>query len=244
MPIRVVCSNCAKAMRAPDALLGKRVRCPGCQQPISIPAAAPTNSAPVAKPAAQAPALPPVPATPRPVAQPRRNEPPPGEFGIAPAHEIAPLPVPLAVRNALADAAAREAPKPGFTVPNNANAKARKPVVNTGPVQPPPHNYRYFVFLLALLPLGWMLLTPAPEAPGMEVSQLDEAESPADAPLDPSELPEGLEIDENGEIEIVSMEDFLQQVIGDGKLPGAHLGAIPGCTGSMPSSRQAFFWAQ
>lgn len=38
MPIPVACS-CGKSFAAPDNLAGKTVRCPGCQQPLAIPAA-------------------------------------------------------------------------------------------------------------------------------------------------------------------------------------------------------------
>lgn len=50
MPIAVKCS-CGKALSAPDHLAGKRVKCPGCGNPLGIPGA----SAPAAKPAAAAP---------------------------------------------------------------------------------------------------------------------------------------------------------------------------------------------
>ncbi len=50
MPIQVTCTNadCAKTLRVKDELAGKTVRCPGCQQPLKIPAAdaAVTGAAP------------------------------------------------------------------------------------------------------------------------------------------------------------------------------------------------------
>ena len=35
MPISVTCPACKKGPAAPDALKGKKVRCPGCQGPVS-----------------------------------------------------------------------------------------------------------------------------------------------------------------------------------------------------------------
>lgn len=65
MPIRVQCSGCKTALAVKDHLAGKRVRCPKCQTPISVPATASAASpAPVARPAlptqpkAKAPAAP------------------------------------------------------------------------------------------------------------------------------------------------------------------------------------------
>jgi hypothetical protein len=133
-------------MRAPDALLGKRVRCPGCQSVLAIPAQAPP-------PAAAAP--PTKPPAPRPAPQPAA--PPPDEFGIAPAHELPVAPVPISVRNALAELEARNQPRPQFGVPGERSAK---PAAAPEPLTPPRHNYRYLVFILALLPLGWWLLSP------------------------------------------------------------------------------------
>jgi len=53
MPIRAAC-QCGKAFAAPDNLAGKTVKCPGCGQPLRIPAPAPA--------ARQAPVTPPAPA--------------------------------------------------------------------------------------------------------------------------------------------------------------------------------------
>jgi hypothetical protein len=44
MPIKVQCS-CGKAFAAKDELAGKTVKCPGCQKPLKIPAAAPEKVA-------------------------------------------------------------------------------------------------------------------------------------------------------------------------------------------------------
>jgi hypothetical protein len=41
MPITVQCEKCGKRLKAPDAAAGKRVKCPGCGGPVSVPAAAP-----------------------------------------------------------------------------------------------------------------------------------------------------------------------------------------------------------
>ena len=42
MPIQVKCANadCGKSLRIKDELAGKTIRCPGCQQPMKVPAAA------------------------------------------------------------------------------------------------------------------------------------------------------------------------------------------------------------
>src|SRR4051794_32399256 len=37
MPISVVCSGCAKKLKAPDAAAGKKVRCPACNTVVLIP---------------------------------------------------------------------------------------------------------------------------------------------------------------------------------------------------------------
>ncbi|MEL7496629.1 MAG: MJ0042-type zinc finger domain-containing protein [Planctomycetota bacterium] len=41
MAIKVQCQNCSASFKAKDELAGRRVKCPKCKQPISIPAAAP-----------------------------------------------------------------------------------------------------------------------------------------------------------------------------------------------------------
>src|SRR5262245_49017218 len=53
MPIKVQCA-CGKAFAAKDELAGKTVKCPSCQKPLKIPAAAPAAAQAPAKPAAQA----------------------------------------------------------------------------------------------------------------------------------------------------------------------------------------------
>jgi hypothetical protein len=45
MPIRTVCAKCGKVAQAPDSAAGKRARCTGCGQIVSIPAAPSTASA-------------------------------------------------------------------------------------------------------------------------------------------------------------------------------------------------------
>lgn len=39
MPIEIQCTNCSKRLRVPDNAAGKRVKCPGCQTVLSVPAA-------------------------------------------------------------------------------------------------------------------------------------------------------------------------------------------------------------
>jgi hypothetical protein len=52
MPIRVQCGNagCKKALRVSDEYAGKRVKCPGCGQPIAVPAQADSAEAVSASP--------------------------------------------------------------------------------------------------------------------------------------------------------------------------------------------------
>jgi TM2 domain-containing membrane protein YozV len=47
MPIIVTCPSCSTTLKAPDAAAGKKVKCPKCTSPITVPAPAP---APVADP--------------------------------------------------------------------------------------------------------------------------------------------------------------------------------------------------
>lgn len=39
MPIEFACSHCGRKLRTPDGSVGKRAKCPGCQQIVQIPAA-------------------------------------------------------------------------------------------------------------------------------------------------------------------------------------------------------------
>ena len=45
MPIEISCNNCSKRLRVPDNAAGKRVKCPGCQTVLSVPAAGGGSSA-------------------------------------------------------------------------------------------------------------------------------------------------------------------------------------------------------
>ena len=38
MPIEISCNSCSKRLRVPDNAAGKRVKCPGCQTVLSVPA--------------------------------------------------------------------------------------------------------------------------------------------------------------------------------------------------------------
>lgn len=58
MPIKVKCA-CGKVLNAPDKLAGKKAKCPGCQQVITIPAssaAAPDSAETATCPSCQSPA--------------------------------------------------------------------------------------------------------------------------------------------------------------------------------------------
>jgi predicted RNA-binding Zn-ribbon protein involved in translation (DUF1610 family) len=57
MPIKVTCSSCGKTLNAPDDAAGKRAKCPGCGNVITVPSAvqeAELLGAAAAAPAAQA----------------------------------------------------------------------------------------------------------------------------------------------------------------------------------------------
>ncbi len=41
MPFVVVCPNCKARLKAPEALVGKVVKCPGCGQQVKVPAPPP-----------------------------------------------------------------------------------------------------------------------------------------------------------------------------------------------------------
>jgi predicted Zn finger-like uncharacterized protein len=48
MPIKVQCESCGASFKAKEALAGKRVRCPKCKQPLTIPAAGAGSAKPAA----------------------------------------------------------------------------------------------------------------------------------------------------------------------------------------------------
>lgn len=58
MSIAATCAHCGHELRAKEKYAGKRVKCPGCGQPVHVPAAAPEPVADAASPAAR-PAAPP-----------------------------------------------------------------------------------------------------------------------------------------------------------------------------------------
>jgi uncharacterized Tic20 family protein len=63
MPVAVVCPACKAKLKAPDNLIGKKVKCPGCAKPVLVKAAGVAASAPTPAPAAKKPvkqAAPPV----------------------------------------------------------------------------------------------------------------------------------------------------------------------------------------
>jgi hypothetical protein len=49
MPIEVTC-QCGKRIKAKDELAGRRVKCPGCSQPLAIPAPTTAEAAPQSRP--------------------------------------------------------------------------------------------------------------------------------------------------------------------------------------------------
>lgn len=62
MSITIACHACKKRYAVPDTMAGKRIHCPGCKQPVQVPAAQPV---PVAAPTmAPPPPPPPAPADP------------------------------------------------------------------------------------------------------------------------------------------------------------------------------------
>ena len=57
MPIKVKCGSCSTRFKAKDELAGRRVKCPKCQKPVVIEAAAPVPVASAPKAAAHNPLL-------------------------------------------------------------------------------------------------------------------------------------------------------------------------------------------
>ena len=55
MPVPVTCSGCSTRFRVPDKAAGKRIKCPKCQNVISVPAADGVAQAPAAEAAAAKP---------------------------------------------------------------------------------------------------------------------------------------------------------------------------------------------
>ena len=45
MPIDVSCTSCSKKLRVPDNAAGKRIKCPQCKAPISVPSGSLPTSA-------------------------------------------------------------------------------------------------------------------------------------------------------------------------------------------------------
>lgn len=72
--IRFTCQECGRPVRVPDALAGKKGRCPHCKQVIQVPVAEPPPTGEVADLAAALPAQ-----RPQPPAEPPRPPPPPPE---------------------------------------------------------------------------------------------------------------------------------------------------------------------
>src|SRR5579884_2860870 len=71
MPVTVLCSKCRAKLKAPDALIGKTIKCPGCGTPNKIQAPEPAAASAPPKPAPAPAAPPPKPApAPAPVAAP------------------------------------------------------------------------------------------------------------------------------------------------------------------------------
>lgn len=58
MPVAVVCPSCKARLKAPDALVGKTVKCPGCAKPVLVKAASVAASAPAPAPVVKKPAKP------------------------------------------------------------------------------------------------------------------------------------------------------------------------------------------
>jgi hypothetical protein len=101
MPITLGCPSCGKRFRARDESAGKRVKCPYCSAPVSVPtpeesaaASAPTDALP--KPPTNPGSLPPLPGRPVPAPQPASVA-SPADWGAPPSSSSeAPLPNPFA----------------------------------------------------------------------------------------------------------------------------------------------------
>jgi hypothetical protein len=113
VPITLGCPSCGKRFRARDESAGKRVKCPYCSAPVSVPTS--SESAVAAAPTDALPKTPAVPAPPpgRPVPPPAGDSSLPNPFG-SDATGASPFPssTKSAPRSAPAPAAAKAAPRP------------------------------------------------------------------------------------------------------------------------------------
>lgn len=68
MPVAVVCPSCKAKLKAPETLIGKTVKCPGCTKPVLVKAVASAPAAPPSPaPAARKPAKQPTPVEEEPI---------------------------------------------------------------------------------------------------------------------------------------------------------------------------------
>ena len=145
MAIRVVCSQCAKALSAPEAAAGKRARCPACKTVLSIPLPV-AELAPDDDVYGVAPSVPaqaePQPQQPRPLAARESSELPARLQPASPAVRT------LNSQQTLAATVAKPAARAG-----NLAAKPARSAAPHGA-----RNYLYLVFAIALAPLAWSTL--------------------------------------------------------------------------------------
>ncbi len=152
MAIRVVCPKCAKVLAAPDNAAGKRARCSGCQNILTVPA--PTESTPRAPASVRAPVPSPPPAD--------------DEYRIAAAPPPPPPPAPLrratespgSKSSSRALERQRVAARPSAGRPATAASAARSPLIDheEGASSGTIRHYAYFLLAVALLPLVWSVV--------------------------------------------------------------------------------------
>jgi len=159
MPIRLVCSGCKKTLKVADTLAGKRVKCPGCQTPITIPNSTTTETTPVPAPAAV------------PTKKPIQDD----DLGLAPLDDDPiPKPIPAAKKVAVAPAQPT-AKKPTAKKPTAQGAQpAAKPQAPAA--KPPTNDLDEF----GLAPLGDDLFpaAPVPAKPAATVSKTSSGPKP------------------------------------------------------------------
>ncbi len=159
MPVKHTCS-CGKVLQIKDELMGKKLKCPGCQKVFvaggAAPPPGPAKGAAAAKPAPPAPAKPKVPAKPA--------APPPAAKGAPmPKRPLAPKPPPPAEEEDFFPDRSDEPPrKPARTPPPRYEAEEEEEETDEAPLPPKGKAGRggqkssklLLIILLAVLVLG------------------------------------------------------------------------------------------
>lgn len=102
MPIVVTCDSCTAKLRAPEAVAGRKLKCPKCGTPILVPAGSAAKAAPASKPAEK------------------------GETAVKPANKIAPAAKATAKAAPVSKTAEKAAPAPSQPAKAKTAAPAAK----------------------------------------------------------------------------------------------------------------------